>query len=80
MIRPPVSRSTATWNDKVSFVLTDKLHLKRLVFLDILKEQVEKSAEGADEQFDADFALMAGELAQLFDALLVALGGELKPE
>jgi DNA recombination-dependent growth factor C len=29
--------------------------------------------------FDADFALMAGELAQLFEDLLVALGGEQKP-
>ncbi len=68
-----------TWNDRVSFVLTDKLHLKRLAFLDILKEQAEKSAENADEQFDTDFALMSGELAQLFNDLLVALGGELKP-
>ncbi len=68
-----------TWNDKVSFVLTDKLHLKRLAFLDILKDQTDQSGITADEQFDADFALMAGELAQLFDDLLIALGGELKP-
>lgn len=77
-----VTKLGMTWNDKVSFVLTDKLHLKRLAFLDILKEQAEKAGEGlagADEQFDADFALMAGELAQLFADLLVALGGEMKP-
>jgi recombination associated protein RdgC len=67
-----------TWNDRISFVLTDKLHLKRLAFLDILKEQAE-STDNAEEQFDADFALMAGELAQLFEDLLVALGGEMKP-
>ena len=73
-----VTRLGMTWNDKVSFVLTDKLHLKRLAFLDVLKEQAEQSAEGADELFDADFALMAGELAQLFDDLLLALGGEQK--
>jgi recombination associated protein RdgC len=73
-----VTKLGMTWNDKVSFVLTDKLHLKRLAFLDILKEQAEKSAEGADEQFDADFALMSGELVQLFDDLLTALGGEQK--
>lgn len=73
-----VTRLGMTWNDKISFVLTDKLHLKRLTFLDILKEQAEKAGENADEQFDADFALMAGELAQLFDDLLVALGGEIK--
>jgi recombination associated protein RdgC len=68
-----------TWNDRISFVLTDKLHLKRLAFLDILKEQAE-STDNAEERFDADFALMAGELAHLFDDLLVALGGELKTE
>ncbi|MDP2169847.1 MAG: recombination-associated protein RdgC [Rhodocyclaceae bacterium] len=68
-----------TWNDRISFVLTDKLHLKRLAFLDILKEQAE-SADNAEEQFDADFALMAGELAHLLDDLLIALGGELKTE
>ncbi|MDX9993688.1 MAG: recombination-associated protein RdgC [Rhodocyclaceae bacterium] len=75
-----VTKLGMTWNDRISFVLTDKLHLKRLAFLDVLKEQAEQSAEGADEQFDADFALMAGELAHLFADLLVALGGEMKPE
>lgn len=68
-----------TWNDRISFVLTDKLHLKRLAFLDSLKEQAE-STGNAEEQFDADFALMAGELAHLFDDLLLALGGEMKVE
>lgn len=78
-----VTKLGMTWNDRISFVLTDKLHLKRLAFLDVLKEQAEKSAQGsdgADELFDADFALMAGELAQLFADLLVALGGEAKPQ
>lgn len=75
-----VTRLGMTWNDKLSFVLTDKLHLKRLAFLDVLKEQAGQSAEDADERFDADFTLMAGELAQLFDDLLAALGGEQKPQ
>ncbi|WP_131111105.1 recombination-associated protein RdgC [Sulfuricystis thermophila] len=74
-----VTRLGLTWNDKISFVLTDKLAIKRLAFLDVLKEQSEKAAAGADDQFDADFALMAGELARMFDDLLVALGGEIKP-
>lgn len=73
------TRLGMTWNDRISFVLTDKLHLKRLVFLDVLKEQAERAAEDADALFDADFALMAGELAQLGEALLLALGGEQKP-
>jgi recombination associated protein RdgC len=74
-----VTKLGMTWNDRISFVLTDKLHIKRLAFLDVLKEETEKSSEGADELFDADFALMAGELVQLFEDLLAALGGEQKP-
>lgn len=68
-----------TWNDRVSFVLSEKLQIKRLAFLDILKEEAEQSAETADEQFDVDFALMSGELARLLADLTTALGGELKP-
>lgn len=69
-----------TWNDRVSFVLTDKLQIKRLAFLDILREQAEQDAATADEQFDVDFALMSGELARMLADLVIALGGELKPE
>ena len=65
-----------TWNSRISFVLGDKMELKRLAFLDLLKEEAEKSAEHADEQFDADFALMSGEFARLIPDLLAALGGE----
>lgn len=68
-----------TWNDRVSFVLTDKLQVKRLAFLDVLKEEAEQSAREADEQFDVDFALMAGELNGMFKDLLDALGGEVEP-
>lgn len=75
-----VTKLGMTWNDRVSFVLTDKLHIKRLAFLDIVREQADSSAANADEQFDADFALMAGELSRMFEDLLLALGGELKPE
>jgi recombination associated protein RdgC len=72
-----VTRLGMTWNDKISFVLSDKLQLKRLGFLDILKEEAEQDAQSADEQFDVDFALMAGELALLFRDLVAALGGEM---
>jgi hypothetical protein len=65
-----------TWNDRISFVLNEKLEIKRLAFLDLLKEEAEKSAERADEQFDADFALMTGELSRFLPDLLAALGGE----
>lgn len=73
------TRLGLTWNDRVSFVLNDKWQIKRLAFLDILKEEAEQSAQEADEQFDIDFALMAGELNRMLADLTVALGGEMKP-
>ena len=66
-----------TWDDRISFVLSEKLEIKRLAFLDLLKEQAEKTAEHADEQFDADFALMTGEFARFLPQVIEALGGEI---
>lgn len=71
-----VTRLALTWNDRISFVLHENLQIKRLTFLDILKEQSEQQAENADEQFDGDFAIMTGELSRFLPDLLEALGGE----
>lgn len=57
--------------------LNENLQLKRLAFLDILKEQADGQAENEDERFDIDFTLMTGEVAHLLADLLEALGGEL---
>jgi recombination associated protein RdgC len=69
------TRLGMTWNDRISFVLGEQMEIKRLAFLDILKEQSEQG-ESADEQFDLDFALMSGEVAKLLADLVAALGGE----
>lgn len=73
------TRLGLTWNDKVSFMLTDKFQVKRLAFLDILKDEPDQTTLDADEQSDANFALMTGELSQMIPDLLIALGGEAKP-
>ena len=65
-----------TWDERISFVMTEKLEVKRLVFLDLLKDSAEKSAEHATELFDADFALMTGELLRFIPSLVLVLGGE----
>ncbi len=65
-----------TWNDKISFILTEQLQIKRVTFLDILRRESDSQVEDEDEQFEIDFALMTGELAQLLEALVEALGGE----
>ena len=72
-----VTRLAMTWGDRISFLLNENLQIKRLSFLDLLKEQADSQAENEDERFDIDFTLMTGEVAQLLNDLLEALGGEL---
>lgn len=66
-----------TWNDRVSFVLTESLQIKRLSFLDVVFENQAKDDAGG---FDADVAIATGELCKLIPDLLEALGGEFMPE
>jgi recombination associated protein RdgC len=65
-----------TWNDRISFVLTEQLQVKRITFLDILKREADAEVEDDDQQFEIDFALMTGELELLLADLTKALGGE----
>jgi recombination associated protein RdgC len=72
------TRLGLTWNDRVSFVLTEQCQVKRLSFLDAMKDDANAGADSADEVFDAEFTIMTGELAKLIKDLLEALGGEVK--
>jgi recombination associated protein RdgC len=72
------TRLAMTWNDKISFVLTEGLTVKRIAPLDVLKEDSEGSTKNDDERFDSDVMLMTGELNKLLTALIDALGGQLK--
>ena len=65
-----------TWNDKVSFVLTSDLQVKRLSFLNIIEREAGEELDNEDERFDIDFALMTGELSKMLGDLVKALGGE----
>jgi recombination associated protein RdgC len=66
-----------TWDDKVSFVLTENLAIKRIKPLDILDEDKDTRTADEDERFDADFVLMTSELAKMIDDIVYSLGGEL---
>lgn len=59
-----------TWNDKVSFVLTEQLGIRKIDIRDV--EETPKGEDG----FDTDVAIATGELAQLLPDLLLSLGGE----
>jgi recombination associated protein RdgC len=65
-----------TWNDRVAFVLNEKLQLKRLEFLGMSKDTADGDELDEAEQFDIDFTVMAGELAKLLDDVVAALGNE----
>src|ERR1700682_3909424 len=70
------TRLGLTWNDRVSFVLTGKLQVKRLEFLEMSKDDTEGDDVDPAEQFDIDFAVMAGGLGVLLEALPAVLGNE----
>lgn len=61
-----------TWNDRLALVVTEKLMIKRIKFLAV-KEGDDQIAQNPEEQFDIDFALMTGELAQLIRDLAAAM-------
>lgn len=65
------TRLAMTWNDRVSFELTDGMTLRKMKFL----EGPIESKTSADD-FDADVAITAGELRGLLADLVASLGGE----
>lgn len=75
------TRLALTFDDRISFVLTEKLEIKRLDFLDIVRDQLgEADKDDAEAVFNAEFALMTGELSHLLPAMVDALGGEIGGE
>ncbi len=74
------TRLAMTWNDRVSFVLTEALQIKKLAFLDVVMEGAPASPTGdaKDSSFDTDAAIATGELSGLIPDLLEALGGEMQ--
>jgi recombination associated protein RdgC len=68
-----------TWKDRISFVLTDRLQIKRVAFVNILDHEPAQDAENEQERFALDFALMTGEFASFLVDLVRLLGGEKAP-
>lgn len=73
------TRLAMTWNDHVSFVLTEALQLKKVAVLDVVFEAAAAlSSDGKDDNFDADVAIATGELQKLIPDLLEALSSEVQ--
>jgi recombination associated protein RdgC len=66
-----------TWAGRVSFVLNDALQIKKIKFLEGVIEKNESQDEGEDH-FEADTAIVTGELSKMIPDLIEALGGELE--
>ncbi|SER37566.1 recombination associated protein RdgC [Pseudomonas lutea] len=76
-----VTRLALAWQDKLSFVLDEKLTLKNIRFEDLLQEQADQ--EGGDDalaQLDASFTIMMLTFAEFLPELVEALGGEMIPQ
>ena len=66
-----------TFDDRISFVLTENGALKRIDFLDVIRDQIKADDLDAETLFNAELALMAGEFERLLTSVTEALGGEL---
>jgi recombination associated protein RdgC len=65
-----------TWNDRVSFVLSDAGQIKKLKLLDVVLNGIGDRGKD-DDGFDTDAAILTGELSAMIPEILEALGGEL---
>jgi len=71
-----VSKLALNWQQRLEFVLDEKLTVKRLRFSDIVQEQAnDTEAEDVATRFDVDFSIMALELSRFIEALVDAFGG-----
>jgi len=76
-----VSKLALVWKESISCVIDDQLAVKRLKFEDVISDKAnDRNPESKAEQFDADFAIMAGELKNFISALYSAFGGVQDPE
>ena len=65
-----------TWNDRVSFVLTRAGQVSKIKLLDVVLDGADAGTD--DDGFDADAAIITGELSALIPDLIDALGGEMR--
>lgn len=70
------TRLAMTWQDSVSFVLTEGLQLKKIAFLHD-GDAGNRATDKEEDAFDANVMLATGALQQLIPNLIEALGDEL---
>ncbi|MGN6900335.1 recombination-associated protein RdgC, partial [Neisseria sp. P0013.S007] len=63
------------WNERVAFILTQDLTLKRIQWLDVVQEEAEGSCDDAESMAYATQLLMAAALSAILSELVDLLGG-----
>ncbi|WP_063075655.1 recombination-associated protein RdgC, partial [Neisseria flavescens] len=63
------------WNDRVAFILTQDLTLKRIQWLDVVQEEAQDNCDDAQSQAYATQLLMTAALSMIFSELVELLGG-----
>lgn len=75
------TRLSLCYHERLSFDITDRRHIKKIGFFDVVKERVEElGAEDADGVFRAQLAIMGGEMQHMLRSLILELGGEQREE
>ena len=71
-----VVKLALSWLERTSFVLDDKLLVKRLKFLDLVQEELaDQEADDEAQRFDIEFAIQSAEIAGLVAAIGLWFGG-----
>lgn len=65
------------WDGRVSFVLTDSMQLKKVVFADSVLEQSNAQGQRADD-FDGNVLMLTAEIGLMLDDLIAELDGVAK--
>ncbi len=69
-----VAQLELIWDEKVSFILTEDLLIKRLRFLDVMEEKMEEyPVDSPEEKMDIEFTLMTGEISTMLKDLFKVL-------
>jgi len=68
-----VKKLALNWQERLSFVLSEDLSVKRMRFDTEIVDGAGDSADDDASRFDADFAIMAAELGEFIPQLLVAV-------
>ena len=70
-----VTQLGLTWQDKIAFVLSNDLSIKRIRFLDMVQEEAENDSDDLPTLTAATQLLATQTLADMFDELIAHLGG-----